>query len=362
MATMEAFRKRFQEETYFDKPLGRDWVVPSLDKWVKGELAKLGGLVTRKTDIRTWKKIHSKYSSIIFEHINAIMSKGKDPSLTNSMISAMGAGQQQAHRNLGEGYIFWTEDQTGDSLRAGMQARFNAMPDSEQNCCDWLQKLSTAMHLWLIKHIVDGKMQSSLMAELAVKRTSGATFEWSHAKKLIEDQLQDFDVDFLTKAVASMLRVSGATLLEWVQMWVRLESMCTKAGVTYPPQHWCDQFLGQVSPSEKPTGKFKAIPKDAAAKATFELKAFNKEVVKLTPGLLPAYNANDPAVLEWTRRLLVHPDTLAKKRRSKSESETTDLPWEHCSDCRKKHAKGKHTSAGRRVVEAGFTRTLGRVQ
>jgi len=58
MATMEAFRKRFQEETYFDKPLGRDWVVRSLDKWVKGELAKLGGLVTRKTDIRSWKKIH----------------------------------------------------------------------------------------------------------------------------------------------------------------------------------------------------------------------------------------------------------------------------------------------------------------
>ena len=53
MATMEAFRKRFQEETYFDKPLGRDWVVHSLDKWVKGKLAKLGGLVTRKTDIRT---------------------------------------------------------------------------------------------------------------------------------------------------------------------------------------------------------------------------------------------------------------------------------------------------------------------
>ena len=80
---------------------------------MKGELANLGGVVTRKTDIRTWKKIHLKYSSIIFEHINAIMSKGKDPSLTNSMIAAMGAGQQ-AHRNLGEGDLFWTKDQTGE--------------------------------------------------------------------------------------------------------------------------------------------------------------------------------------------------------------------------------------------------------
>ena len=163
MATMEAFRMRFQEETYFDKPLGRIWEIPSLGKWVKGEFAKLGGVVTRETDIRTWKKIHLKYSSIIFEHINAIMSKGKDPSLTNSMIAAMGAGQQ-AHQSLGEGYLFWTEDQTGDGVGAGMQARFNALPASEQNCCDWLQKLSTALHLWLINEIVDGKMQSSLMA------------------------------------------------------------------------------------------------------------------------------------------------------------------------------------------------------
>ena len=46
MATMEAFRSRFKEETYFDKPFGREWVIPSLDKWVKHELVKLGGVAT----------------------------------------------------------------------------------------------------------------------------------------------------------------------------------------------------------------------------------------------------------------------------------------------------------------------------
>ena len=246
---MEAFRSRFKEETYFDKPFGREWVIPSLDKWVKHELVKLGGVATSKTDIRTWKKMHLKYSSIIFESVNAIMSKGKDPSLTNSMLAAMGGGGQ-AHQNLGEGYMFWTEDQTGDVQSVAMQARFDALPVPEQNCCDWLQKLSTKLHLYLIELIVDGKMRSSLMAELAKKRAAGTTFEWSHAKKLISDQLQDFDVDFLTKTVASMLRESESTLLEWTQMWVRLQTMCTAVDLVYPKTHWCNQFLGQVSAAD----------------------------------------------------------------------------------------------------------------
>ena len=123
MATMAAFRDRFKDETYFDKPHGREWTIPALDKWLAAGLKELGGVVTKKTDIRIWGQIESKYAGIIFEFINAIMSKGRDPSLTNNMLAAMGQNGQ-AHQNLGEGYVFWTEDQTGSNPDPAMQVRF----------------------------------------------------------------------------------------------------------------------------------------------------------------------------------------------------------------------------------------------
>ena len=137
--------------------------------------------------MREWKKVVEKFETLIFQFVNATMSKGRDSALTNSMFAAMAAGGQPAAQaqNLGAGYLFWTEDRTGDVVDVALQARFDAMPATEQNCADWLQTLTRELHLYLVEHITDARMRSALLAELAKKRAANQVFMWSHAKTLI---------------------------------------------------------------------------------------------------------------------------------------------------------------------------------
>ena len=258
---MDEFRARFKEETYFKKPQGREWDISALKTFVKTTLPTLGGVVTKNTGIREWNRIIEKYENIIFEFINQLMSKGRDSALTNSMVAAMGSGSGERSTMLGEGYMFWCKDRTGDDPSPDMQARFEAMAQEQQECCDWLQSFSREAHLYYVDQIIDEKLRSSLVAEIAQLKADGTKFEWSHAKLVITRQLRDFDVKFLTDAVASMLRDDESTLLEWVQIFRRLHKLCTKAGVTYPPSHWCKQLLGQVSKKERTSGKFFGAPR-----------------------------------------------------------------------------------------------------
>ena len=135
---MDQFRERFRDETYFPKPLGRSWVVSTLTKFVKNDLPGLGGVATKATGVREWKKVVEKFETLIFQFVNETMSKGRDSALTNSMFAAMATGGQPAvgAQNLGAGYLFWTEDRTGDVADVALQARFDAMPAKEQNCAD----------------------------------------------------------------------------------------------------------------------------------------------------------------------------------------------------------------------------------
>ena len=207
-----------------------------MTKFVKNDLPGLGGVATKATGVREWKKVVEKFETLIFQFVNETMSKGRDSALINSMFAAMATGGQPAvgAQNLGAGYLFWTEDRTGDVADVALQARFDAMPAKEQNCADWLQTLTRELHLYLVEHIIDARMRSALLAELAKKRALNQVFMWKHAKTLIQAQLRDFDVKFLTDAVQSMLRDENSTLREWVQMFIRLQEMCTNKGVTYP--------------------------------------------------------------------------------------------------------------------------------
>ena len=105
MATMDQFRERFRDETYFPKPLGRSWVVSTLTKFVKNELPGLGGVANKATGVREWKKVVGKYETLIFQFVNETMSKGKDSALTNSMFAAMGAGGAAQAQNLGASWL-----------------------------------------------------------------------------------------------------------------------------------------------------------------------------------------------------------------------------------------------------------------
>ena len=136
-------------------------------------------------------------------------------------------------------------------------------------------------------------MRSALLAELAKKRAANQVFMWNHAKTLIQAQLRDFDVKFLTDAVQSMLRDENSTLREWVQMLIRLREMCTAKGVAYPAAHWAKQLLGQVAGNEKTDGKFKTLPKDESAYGAFVMDDFEKEVLDLAQGTLPVFKQNN---------------------------------------------------------------------
>ena len=360
-SSMAAFRERFRDETYFKKPLDRGWDIPALKRFVKDDLPKLGGKVTKKTAARTWKKVSEGYEEIMYDYVSTLMSKGKDPALANSMLAAMGAAPG-ARGNLGDGFMFWTKDRTGDINDAALQAEFNAMSVQEQNCADWLQKLNRGLNLYFVDRIVDAKMRSMLMAELARLRASNTDFEWKHAKDLVVEQLQSFDVNFLTNAVASMRREDDSTLLEWVQMFESIKAMCTKSGVTYPNSHWCEKLLGQVTARERAVGKFKQIPKNEAAKATFSVATFSKEVAKVKGNILGDFKASGPgscpAVVEHCSKLLVEPGSNARNRRSGNGAKKDDAPWKYCDSCRKKHAKGKHTAAGRRAYKKSREATV----
>ena len=61
--------------------------------------------------------------------------------------------------------------------------------------------MARELHLYLVEHIIDARMRSALLVELAKKRALNQVFMWKHAKTLIQAQLRDFDVKFLTDAV-----------------------------------------------------------------------------------------------------------------------------------------------------------------
>jgi len=251
-----------------------------------------------------------KFETLIFQFVNETMSKGRDSALTNSMFAAMATGGQPAAQaqNLGAGYLFWTEDRTGDVADVALQARFDAMPATEQNCADWLQTLTRELHLYLVEHIIDARMRSALLAELAKKRALNQVFMWKYAKTLIQAQLRDFDVKFLTDAVQSMLRDENSTLREWVQMFIRLQEMCTNKGVTYPAAHWAKQLLGQVASNEKTDGKFQTLSKDESAYGAFVMDNFEKEVLDLAQGTLPVFKQTN--VRARVATLLVDPNRV----------------------------------------------------
>ena len=181
---------------------------------------------------------------------------------------------------------------------------------------------------------------------------------WGHAKSLIQSQLRDFDVKFLTDAVQSMLRDEGSTLREWVQMFIRLKVMCTAKGVTYPPAHWAKQLLGQVASNEKTDGKFKTLPKDESAYGAFDMGRFEKEILNLAQGTLPPFKQAN--VRAHVLTLLVDPTRVEKLRKSKNNARATangEQKEKYCKSCECKHAKGKHTPEGKKRYQESKKKT-----
>ena len=73
-SSMAAFRERFRDETYFEKPLDRGWDIPALKRFLKEDLAKLGGKVTKKTASRTWKRVSESNEEITYNYVSTLMS------------------------------------------------------------------------------------------------------------------------------------------------------------------------------------------------------------------------------------------------------------------------------------------------
>ena len=74
---MKAFRERFREESWFQKPQERSWasVEKALVTFCKNDLKKVGGKITKETSKRNFERFKIAYQSLFFQVINEFLKR-----------------------------------------------------------------------------------------------------------------------------------------------------------------------------------------------------------------------------------------------------------------------------------------------
>ena len=72
---MRAFSERFREESWFGKPWDRSWatVEKALLNFIKIDLKKVGGKITKETSKRNFERFKIAYQSLFFQVINEFL-------------------------------------------------------------------------------------------------------------------------------------------------------------------------------------------------------------------------------------------------------------------------------------------------
>ena len=73
--TMRGFNKQFREETYFKKPLDREWDIRTLVAHIERQKKKQGGSVLKKTSPRQFDRIVSAYEYLTLVFMNTVLKK-----------------------------------------------------------------------------------------------------------------------------------------------------------------------------------------------------------------------------------------------------------------------------------------------
>ena len=343
-ASFRELRVRFRRETGFKKPLAREW--PDYEKlastFAKGELIKeCGGVVKKNTTKRNFRRFQEKYESLAFRFVNGLVKK--DSAAKATMFSSMGAGAQV----LGEGHIYWLKDITGDD--DNLQGEFDALSAREQLCATWLQETTRDFLFYGFEQMISRDIWTQIVEELRSRRLAEEELQWGAALELISDSLVNADARYLIESLLSLFREEASPLLMWVQDFRMLQDLVEEVGISIPQYLWYELFIGQVSTKETQAVHFE-LPKTHVERDAFTFDEYEEQVKKLAHSKMPRFHQSE--VRDFTRRLLVPPDHIRNMTNGTTEKDEENKGLKWCRDCRKKHAKGKHTVEGDKRYQA----------
>ena len=85
-----------------------------------------------------------------------------------------------------------------------LQRKYNAMPEPEQNRCDWLQKLSNQFLLYYIERILGSQCITTIKDLYSVAVDNGRDFAWQDVTDHLKKQLLSHDPFYLFCATHCM--------------------------------------------------------------------------------------------------------------------------------------------------------------
>ena len=106
------------------------------------------------------------------------MSFKKDYSVKHSMLSALEVTVAGPTAASGEGFVFWLECMHGGKSDSELQEKCNAMSESEQNRCDWLQKVANQFLLYYMEKILGALFMTTTKDLYSVAVDDGQDFVW----------------------------------------------------------------------------------------------------------------------------------------------------------------------------------------
>ena len=231
--TMKGFTNRYREETYFKRPLGREWTVKTFAPFVLKMKADHGGIVTKQTTPREFARIVKLYESFWLDHLNLLLRK--DDAVKNGMLAALGvAVAETPAANMGAGFIFWQDDPHGGDNSPEMQARFDALPQSEQDRCDWLQKSYNDFLLYFMEKIIGARLMTSLRDQYVIAVDDDQLFTWMTAVQYVNTKLSGADSLYLAVGTITILRDDDTIILEWILFQKSLRKQCAEARIVCP--------------------------------------------------------------------------------------------------------------------------------
>ena len=137
----------------------------------------------------------------------------------------------------GEGFIFWLEDIHRGKSDAVLQEKYNAMSESEQNRCNWLQKVADLFLLYYMEKILGGRFMTTIKDLYSVAVDDGEDFVWQDVIDHIRKRLLSHDAFYLICAT-HCLRENASTLIQWLLFQKQIRKQCREMKISYPNSLW----------------------------------------------------------------------------------------------------------------------------
>ena len=199
---MSAVLKHYRKDLWLRKPLGRDFTMAKLVKWIENELPALGGIVSKEYAQRDYDVVMDKFVALMVDFVGFTIRK--DRSVSQQLLAAR-VDEVQAE-NLGKGELLWLEDPVGSAPSNGpIQTRYEALEGGEKQQFDWLQALTQDFVLYNVDHIVSEEYTSMIRRALKKARVDSgdqkATLVWTDVRKMMRAPLKDRDEGEVAKTL-----------------------------------------------------------------------------------------------------------------------------------------------------------------